>query len=360
MNPARVAVIGCGNISPVYLEQLTAAPEVEVVAVADRDPARAQHRAAEFGARAATSAEAVVLDETIELIVVLTPPESHARLAQQCVNAGKHVYVEKPLAIGLQPAQDLIATATDRGLRVGCAPDTFLGDGIQTCKDLIDSGAIGKPIAATATMMCHGHESWHPAPQFYYQPGGGPMLDMGPYYLTALVSLIGPITRVIGLSRTFASERTIGSEPLGGQKIRVETPTHIVGIVEFASGAVAQVAMSFEVWRHSLPCIEIYGDEGSLQVPDPNGFGGTVRFARAGQSDWCEEPLHARHPGAERGLGIRDMVASIGEGTPHRASGELGLHVLEAMLALRDSGQASGMTRLTTTVARPDSMRLLR
>jgi predicted dehydrogenase len=343
----------------VYLEQLRAAPEVDVVALADRDPARSQARAAEFGVRAAPSAEAVIHDETVELVVILTPPESHAELAQQCVTAGKHVYVEKPLAIGLPSAYKLIAEAAERGLRVGCAPDTFLGDGIQTCKDLIDSGTIGRPIAATATMMCHGHESWHPAPQFYYQPGGGPMLDMGPYYLTALVSLIGPITRVIGLSRTFSAERTIGSEPLRGQKIRVETPTHIVGIVEFASGAVAQVGMSFDVWRHSLPCIEIYGDEGSLQVPDPNGFEGTVRFARAGQSDWCEEPLHIRHPGAERGLGIRDMVVAMREGTPHRASGELGLHILEAMLALRDSGEAGEMTRLTTTVARPDSMRFL-
>jgi predicted dehydrogenase len=309
--------------------------------------------------RAAPSPDAVIRDESIELVVVLTPPESHAELAQQCVHAGKHVYVEKPLAIELSSARDLVRTAAERGLRIGCAPDTFLGDGIQTCKDLIDSGTIGRPIAATATMMCHGHESWHPAPHFYYQPGGGPMLDMGPYYLTALVSLIGPITRVIGLSRTFASERTIGSEPLRGQTIRVETPTHIVGIVEFVSGVVAQVAMSFDVWRHSLPCIELYGDEGSLQVPDPNGFEGTVRIARAGQSDWCEEPLHRRHPGAERGLGTRDMAVAIEEGTPHRASGELGLHVLEAMLALRDTGDSGGMTRLTTTVARPDSMRLL-
>lgn len=355
----RVAVIGCGNISPTYLRQLVAAPELNVVAVADRDPSRAQARGEEFGVPAAPSPETVIRDETVDLVVVLTPPESHADLAREVVSAGKHVYVEKPLALDLESGRELLAMADRQGVRVGCAPDTFLGDGMQTCKDLMDSGTIGRPIAATATMMCHGHESWHPSPHFYYQPGGGPMLDMGPYYLTALVSLIGPITRVIGLSRSFSSERVIGSEPFRGQTIPVETPTHIVGIVEFASGVVAQVAMSFDVWRHSLPHIEIYGTEGTLQTPDPNGFGGAVRYACAGDAQWRESPLRARHPEAERGLGVRDMAVSIHEGTPHRASGALAFHVLEAMLALRDCGETGGITRLTTTVGRPDSMRVL-
>ena len=226
----------------------------------------------------ACSVDELLSDPRIQIVVNLTPPAVHAGVAMAVLLAGKSVYNEKPLALTCEDAHKMIEMATSGGLRIGCAPDTILGAGLQTCRKLIDDGAIGLPIAATAFMLCHGHESWHPDPEFYYQVGGGPMFDMGPYYLTALVSLLGPVSRVSGSDRASFSERVIGSSPKKGQKIKVEVPTHVTGLLDFANGAMGTIITSFDVWSHTLPHLEIYGSEGTLSLPDPNTFGGPVRL----------------------------------------------------------------------------------
>lgn len=353
----KVGLIGCGNISGVYLRVSRRFPEIEVVAVADAIPERAQKRAEEFGIpKVYPSAEAMFADPEIEVILNLTVPQAHAPLNRQALEAGKHVYCEKPFGTHRAEARAVLELAKAKGLRVGCAPDTFLGAGLQTCRKLIDEGAIGEPVGATAFMLSAGHESWHPDPEFFYKPGGGPMLDMGPYYLTALVHLLGPIERVAGISRITRPTRTITSEPKRGEVITVETPTHITGSAQFANGAIATLVMSFDVVAHRLPCIEVYGTEGTLGVPDPNGFGGTVLIRKRGDSEWQEVP-HT-HPYAEqyRSLGLADMIQAIGEGRPHRASGELAYHVLDAMLAFNDSSEKERHLRLESHCERPQPM----
>jgi predicted dehydrogenase len=233
-------------------------------------------------------------------------------------------------------------------VRVGCAPDTFLGGGIQTCRKLIDDGWIGAPVAAVAFMMSHGWESWHPDPEFYYELGGGPMLDMGPYYLTALVSLLGPIVRVTGSARISFPERTIGSGPKQGQKIAVETPTHVAGVLDFGGGAVATIITSFDVWAANLPRIEIYGSAGSLSVPDPNTFGGPVRIRLAGEGEWRDVPLTHGFTENSRGLGVADMAHAIRAGRPHCASGELAYHVLDVMAAFEEASAAGRHVPITS------------
>ena len=236
---------------------------------------------------------------------------------------------------------------------MGCAPDTFLGAGHQTCRKLIDDGAIGEPVAAAAFMACHGHESWHPDPEFYYKPGGGPMFDMGPYYLTALVNLLGPVRRVTGSARITFPERLITSEPKSGTKITVDVPTHVAGVLDFANGAVATIITSFDVWAHNLPRIDVYGSEGSLSVPDPNGFGGPVRIRRSGDSEWTEVP-HT-HGCAEngRGIGVADMACALRSGRPHRTSGQLAYHVLDVMHAVHDASREGTHIELESTCDRP-------
>ena len=291
MKPAKVGIIGCGNISDIYFQAGKTFEAIDIAACADLIPERAQAKAEQHGIPKAVSPEALLSDPEIEIVLNLTIPKAHAEIAQKAVEAGKSAYNEKPLTITREDGRKLLATAKANGVRVGGAPDTFLGAGIQTCRKLIDDGAIGQPVAATAFMVCHGHESWHPDPEFYYKVGGGPMFDMGPYYLTALVNLLGPVKRVTGSARITFPERTITSQPKNGTVITVDTPTHIAGVMDFAGGAVVTIIQSFDVWAHGLPCIEIYGTEGSLKVPDPNGFGGPVLVRKPGQGDWTEAPL---------------------------------------------------------------------
>jgi predicted dehydrogenase len=262
--------------------------------------------------------------------------------------AGKHVYTEKPLATRRADGAATLALAREKGLRVGSAPDTFLGGGLQTCRKLIDDGAIGEPVAAVAFMTGHGPEGWHPDPEFFYKPGAGPMSNMGPYYLTALVSLLGPIARVTGSARSSFPERTIGSGPKQGQQIVVETPTHVAGVLDFAGGAVATLITSFDVWAANLPHIEIYGSEGSLSVPDPNTFGGPVRIRLAKDKEWRDVPLTHGHTENSRGLGVADMASAIREGCPHRASGELAYHVLDVMAAFEEASTAGHHMAINT------------
>jgi len=266
------------------------------------------------------------------------------------VAAGKQVYSEKPLGVDFAEASVLADEAAAKGVRIGCAPDTFLGGSHQAAREFLDQGKLGEPVGGTAFFMCPGHERWHPNPAFYYQAGGGPMLDMGPYYITALVNLIGPVARVSGIASRSRSRRTIGSEPLKGQTIDVIVDTHVAGTLEFASGAVVTIATSFDVPKHTCKPIELHGTLGSLQVPDPNRFGGPVVMAGLGQ-DWAELPLtHGYHDGNFRSIGVADMAHAHRDGRAHRASGELALHVLEVMEAIQ---QSSDSGRHVTIASRP-------
>jgi predicted dehydrogenase len=332
----RVGVIGCGVISGIYLTNCRKLPGLEIVACADLDMDRARGKAAEHGIRAATVDELLAAPD-IDLVINLTIPAAHAEVSQRALMAGKHVYTEKPLATRRADGAATLALAREKGLRVGSAPDTFLGGGLQTCRKLIDDGAIGEPVAAVAFMTGHGPEAWHPDPEFFYKPGAGPMFDIGPYYLTALVSLIGPIVRVTGSTRSSFPERTIGSGARQGQKIAVETPTHVAGLLDFVGGVVATIITSFDVWAANLPHIEIYGSEGSLSVPDPNTFDGPVRIRLAGDSAWRDVPLTHGYTENSRGLGVADMADAIRAGRPQRASGELAYHVLDVMAAFEEA-----------------------
>ena len=274
----KIGIIGCGNISPIYLQSGAKFEILDIVAVADKIWERAESRAAEYGVPRACTVKELLADPEIEIVVNITTPDAHAEVGLQVLEAGKSVYNEKPLAITREDGKRMVELAAAKGVRIGGAPDTFLGGGIQTCRKLIDDGWIGEPVAATAFMMGHGHESWHPDPEFYYKVGGGPMFDMGPYYLTALVNLVGPVKRVTGSARITFPERTITSQPKFGTKIEVEVPTHIAGVLDFANGAVGTIITSFDVWGGQLPRIEIYGTEGTLSVPDPNTFGGPIRI----------------------------------------------------------------------------------
>ncbi len=339
LKQAKVGVVGCGNISAIYLKNSRWLDILDIVAVADLIPERAQARAAEFNIPRACTVQELLADPEIEIVINLTIPNAHAEVALAALEAGKSVYNEKPLAITRTDGRRMLELAASRGLRVGCAPDTFLGAGLQTCRKLIEDGAIGEPVAVSAYMLCHGHESWHPDPEFYYKVGGGPMFDMGPYYLTALVSLIGPIRRVTGSARITFPERTITSQPKNGAKIKVDVPTHVAGVMDFENGAVGTLVTSFDVWGHHMPNIEIYGTEGSLGVPDPNGFGGPVLLRRAGEKEWSEAALTHIYAENSRGLGVADMAYGLRTGRPHRASGQLAYHVLDVMHAFHDASR---------------------
>ncbi len=354
-NAVGVGVVGCGNISSIYLENAKRLKSLNLLACADLDMSRAESRAAQFGI-SAVSVDAMLADPSIELIINLTIPAAHAEVARKALQAGKHVYNEKPLAVSRDDAKDLVELAHQRSLLLGGAPDTFLGGGLQTCRKLIDDGWIGTPVAATAFMLCHGHESWHPDPAFYYKRGGGPMLDMGPYYLSALVSLIGPVRRVTGAARITFPERTITSAPQYGATIGVEVPTHVAGILEFATGAIATLVTSFDVWAANVPTIEIYGTEGSLGVPDPNTYGGPVSLRRAGSAGWSEIPLTHGYTTNSRGIGVADMADALRRGRPHRASGDLTYHVLDIMTSIDDAARTGSHVELTSMCLRPSAL----
>jgi predicted dehydrogenase len=353
MDRTRVGIIGCGNISRAYLDMGQRFEILEVVACADLVAERAVARAEEYNIPRACSVEELLADPDLEIVVNLTIPHAHAALARATLEAGKHAYCEKPLAVTREEGLAVLELAQAQGLLVGCAPDTFLGGGNQTARKAIADGWIGEPIGASAYMLCHGHESWHPDPAFYYQPGGGPLFDMGPYYLTALVNLLGPVARVTASATITFPTRTITSEPKFGEVIEVQVPTHVNGILQFASGAVGTITTSFDVWAGQHPPIEIYGTEGTLSVPDPNSFGGRPRLRRAGAEDWSELPLSHGYTEQNRGLGVADMAYALRSGRPHRASGELAYHVLEVMQSLHEAAEAGRWLDLQSTCAQP-------
>jgi len=345
----KIGIIGCGNISGAYFGGAQKTDALEIKSCADLHKEAAYRAAEKYGCLAVSVVE-LLADPEIELVVNLTIPKAHAEVGLKVLEAGKHAYSEQPFAVDIESGQQLLQKAAEKRLRVGCAPDTFLGTGIQTSRKVVDEDRIGRPIAGTAFMCGHGHESWHPNPAFYYDIGGGPMMDMGPYYITALVNLLGPVTRVAGITTKALAERVATSEKARGQRIPVRTTTHLTGVMEFASGAVVTTIMSFDMWRHSLPRIELYGTTGSMQVPDPNGFGGAVRVCPAG-GDWSDVPL--AFPQNARIIGLIDMVRAIRSGRPHRASGALAYHVLEVMLAFDTSSQSGQHVQIKSTVKRP-------
>jgi predicted dehydrogenase len=249
--------------------------------------------------------------------------------------------------------EKLLAAARERGVRVSCAPETFLGAGLQTCRQLIDNGTLGVLVGATGFMGSSGPESWHPDPDFFYQPGAGPLFDMGPYYLTALVNLLGPVRRVTGSARITRAERVIGSQPRAGSTITVTTPTHVAGVLDFASGAIGTLVTSFDVWGTTVPPLEIYGTAGTLLVPDPNTFGGTIKLRRAGEKEW--ETIDYTHANAQnsRGLGVADMARALQSGRAHRASGEMAYHVLDVMQAMLDTASLDQPIHIVSTIERP-------
>ncbi len=358
IKPMQIGIIGCGSISDAYFTACGRFPFITVAAAADIDLARAKAKAAEHGVARACTVGDLLADKAIELVVNLTIPKAHAPVALQALDAGKHVFGEKPFALNRAEGEAMVAKAKAKGLRLGCAPDTVLGCGVQTARKYIDDGIIGKVIGGAASMICGGHESWHPSPEFYYEVGGGPMFDMGPYYLHALITLLGPVRRVCGAAATTFPTRTITSQPKHGKVVTVEIPTHIVSVLQFASGAVISLTVTFDVKAgHSMPNIELYGTEGSMQVPDPNTTGGPVRLSRRGIHDFAEyERTHPYREGS-RGVGVADMAQAIRTGRPHRANDAVAMHALDIMQAVHDASTSGTYVTLSSSCDRPAAMR---
>jgi predicted dehydrogenase len=338
----NLGIIGCGNISQAYFNGAKAFEALQIVACADLDPAKAQIKAQENNCLAQT-VEELLRNPDIDLVINLTVPSSHAKVSMDILNAGKHVHSEKPLAVNLADGKKILDLANKKDLLVGCAPDTFLGAGLQTCRKLIDDGWIGKVVGGTAFLMSRGPESWHPNPGFFYQLGAGPLFDMGPYYITALVHLLGPVKKVIAQTTRAFESRIATSKELFGQVLPVEVPTHNVGILEFHNGAIITMTISFDVYAHGHKPIELYGTEGSLEVPDPNTFGGPVRLWSPHQKEWKDQSFSHPYSTNMRGIGVADMAMSIlaSKKRNHRASGALAYHVLEVMHAFEASSRQS-------------------
>jgi len=348
----RIGVVGLGVISRAYLDTLVGRDAVRVTAVADLDASRSAAVAAELPGVRALSVADLLNSPDVDTVLNLTVPAAHAEIALGAIGHGKNVYGEKPLAAELADAQAVLEAAAKASVRVGCAPDTVLGTGVQTARAAVEAGAIGRPLFASAVMITPGHERWHPQPDFYYAPGGGPLLDMGPYYLTSLVHLLGPVRAVIGASSRLRSERVIGSGPRAGERIPVEVDSHVSGVLEHEGGALTTLTTSFDGVGTTAAPIEVHGETGTLTVPDPNHFDGEVRLLELGGSERRTLPPSAGYVGGARGVGLLDFVAADG-GRPARASGELALHVLETMTALLRSSAEGRRIELSTSVQRP-------
>ncbi|MEU8036467.1 Gfo/Idh/MocA family oxidoreductase [Streptosporangium sp. NPDC049078] len=349
--PLGVAIVGCGNISHQYLGNLTTFPGVRVVACADLDLARAEEVAARYGVPVATSPQEAISHPDVELVVNLTIPAAHAEVALAAVLAGRHVYNEKPFTVDRESGARLVEAATAAGVLLGSAPDTFLGAGLQTAARLVSERAIGTPLTALTLFQTPGPEVWHPNPEFFFQPGAGPLFDMGPYYLTTLVTLFGPVARVAAVSRRARDERVVGSGPKAGTRIPVAVPTHTTTLLEFAAGQAATLVFSFDSPLGRTGFVEITGTEATMEVPDPNTFGGEVRLRRATDEEWTPVPIKGTEAG--RGLGVLDMAQAIREGRPHRTTGELGLHVLDTMIAIAESAERGEFVEVGSTCPVP-------
>ena len=330
--PLRVGVVGCGMIASRYVADSHAFEHWQPVACADLDRALGDAFAAEHGLRP-LAVDELIADPEVELVLNLTPPAAHAAVVGAVLAAGKHAYTEKPLAATAAEARALVADADRRGLRLGCAPDTFLGSAYECGRRLLEEGAIGRPLGVTAEMLVGGPDGWHPNAEMFYRAGGGPVLDIAPYYLTAIVSLLGPIAAVTGFTATPTPERTLAAGPRAGETIAVDVPTHAAAVLRLEQGALATLTVSFEARGQYLSGLVVHGTEGSLVLPDANAFGGDVVLRRG--RDHAETVAYESRGAQEtRGIGIEELVQALRAGRPHRASGELALHVLEAAEAM--------------------------
>ncbi|MBT2512536.1 Gfo/Idh/MocA family protein [Arthrobacter sp. ISL-30] len=355
--PIRVGIVGCGAIIAQYLANFRRLEEINLVAVADLDPARAQAVADAYDGARALAVDDLLAANDVDLVLNLTIPAAHAEIALKAIAAGKAVYGEKPFAATTAEARQVLDAAREAGVVVGCAPDTVLGTGIQTARKAIDDGLIGVPVSATATMVTPGHERWHPNPDFYYQPGGGPLLDMGPYYVSALVTLLGPVVSVVGAASHTRPERTIGSGPRAGESVPVAIDTHVTGVLVHASGALSTLVMSFDAVRTKSANIEIHGELGSLAVPDPNHFDGDVELFRLDGDAWETLPVSAGYIESGRGFGIADL-ARTPEGSEPRAGGALAFHVLDVMESVLESAASGTAVAITSSAERPGPVEL--
>ncbi|HEV3382362.1 MAG TPA: Gfo/Idh/MocA family oxidoreductase [Trebonia sp.] len=346
-----IAVAGCGNISNQYLKNLARFPDVKVMFCADLDLARAKAQAAAYDVPGHGTVEQALEHPGVDLVVNLTIPAAHAEVATAAIAAGKHVWNEKPLTLGVAAGRALLDQAASNGVRVGCAPDTVLGAGIQSSRRLIDSGGIGEPLSALTLLQGPGPQTWHPDPEFLFATGAGPLFDLGPYYLSVLATLFGPARRVAALGRRASDTRTIGSGPRAGTEFAVEVPTYVAALVDYAGGEAAQLLFSWESPLSRQGFVEITGAEATLAVPDPNRFDGDLKIRRAGEKDWTVIP--ATGAAAGRGSGVVDMVRAIRNGEPHRASGEMALHVLEIMAAAERSAATASFETIQTPFVVP-------
>lgn len=365
MDDMKVGVIGCGNISTAYMQLAPLFSGFKIIACADINPEAAQRQAQEFDCHA-NSIEELLADPAIGLVINLTIPAAHYEVSAQILRAGKHVYSEKPYVLSAADGEKLRQLASDNNLRIGSAPDTFLGGSHQAARQCVDDGTIGKIVGGSCYFQSHGMESWHPDPDFFFQPGGGPILDMGAYYISNLVQFMGPVRRVVAMSGKPFPTRTISSEPRDGQSIDVEVDTSVRAILEFHQGAQVSFTASWDVWAHEHNCMELYGTEGTLYVPDPNRFGEPVRYSD-GENEKQLPPLqvvgvenfedvHGSFIANYRGIGLADMVCAIRDGRPHRCNGELALHVIEVLTAILHSAESSQFVTLETTCERPAAL----
>lgn len=372
MRDFGVGIIGCGNISTIYMQNMPLFAGVKLIACADARPEAAQAQAQKFGIEA-LSVDAMLKRSDIDAVINITIPNAHFEVSHAALTAGKHVFGEKPLTTSLSDAKRLVAEATQRNLLIGCAPDTFLGAGGRLARQFVDESRVGKILSGTAFLMSHGMEHWHPDPEFFFKPGGGPILDIGPYYIGALVNLLGPIASVQAQGSIGHAQRTVtAASPKNGETITVETPTTVMALLSFVSGAQINLVMSWDVWKHGHPAIELYGTEGSMRVPDPNFFGGVIDFTTR-DGDWQQADSSAmvfghlnwrspnwpatRAPQANyRCLGLAELSRAAQTGTPHRSSGKLALHVLEAMYGILEAAETKTSVAIETQIERPVPM----
>jgi predicted dehydrogenase len=347
-----VGVIGAGVISDTYLTNLMSFPDLRVLFVADLDTARAAVQAAKFGVPGSGSVAELLASPDIELVVNLTVPSAHVDVGLAVLESGKHVWAEKPLAMDRQTGRKLLDRARERGLRVASAPDTVLGAGLQTARRAVDAGTIGTPLSALALFQVPGPELWHPSPEFLYQPGAGPLLDMGPYYLTTLIQLLGPIRRVTGVGARARDRRVIASGPKAGIEFAVDVFTNVTALLEFERGGSAQAVFSFDSKLIRLGQLEITGSAGTAVLPDPNKFTGSTVLHLGGEP----EELVAQGHSAERGTGALELARAIRAGVPERASGELAYHVLDALLAVEESIALGHPVEVASTVEIPPAL----
>ena len=354
MRKIKIAMIGVGSISGIYLNNITKVfKDIELIGVCDLVKERALKAQEEFKIlKVYETMYDAFADEEVDIVLNLTRPYEHFEVSKAALEAGKHVYSEKPLGITLEEGLALVELAKQHNCMLGGAPDTFLGAGIQTCRKLIDDGMIGDVIGANAAMICHGHETWHPDPEFYYKSGGGPMMDMGPYYVTALINLVGRVKGVTGVTKTNFEKRIITSQPKCGEEITVEIPTHIMGMLHFENGAVGTILTTFDVHYKEQCRLEIYGSKGTLIVPDPNCFGGTIKLLRPEDGEYKAMPYLFDYPENSRGLGIEDMARAILTGRPFRADYTQTLHVLEILTSFEKSSKSKSYVELTTSFKR--------